>query len=142
MKVKGLASVALAYPAAAAVGAAVVAVEFGVFALIEGFSSGINEIATGWWVLPVAWVYGFAAFLAGLLFVGTPVWLLLAGLKRNTRRDATLAGAILSALAGFLIMQIFSGETTWSWGPFVYAAALALPGAVAGWSLRRVAYGR
>jgi len=142
MKVKGIVSVALAYPAAAAAGAALVVVELGLLALTEGVSSGIAELATGWWVLPVAWVYAFPVFLVGLLLVGTPVWLLMAGLKRDSRTHALMTGAILSALAGFLIMQLFSGETAWSWGPFIYAAALVIPGAAAGWTLHRVAYGR
>jgi hypothetical protein len=142
MKVKGIISVLLAYPAAAAVGAALVVVEFGLLALTESGPSGIAELAAGWWVLPVAWVYAFPVFLVGLLFVGTPVWLLMAGLKRDSRTHALLTGAILSALAGFLIMQRFSGETALSGGPFIYAAALVIPGAAAGWTLHRVAYGR
>ena len=142
MKVKGLVSVALAYPAAAAVGAALVAVGFGLLALTESFSSSIAELAAGWWVLPITWVYAFAVFLVGLLFVGTPVWLLMAALKRDSRTHALLTGAILSALAGFLIMQLFSDETARSWLPLAYAAALVIPGAAAGWTLHRVAYGR
>ncbi|WP_298158141.1 hypothetical protein [Brevundimonas sp.] len=141
MKVKGFVSVALAYPAAAAVGAAVVAVEFGAFAFTEGASTGMAEFGYGGEMLVVAWLYAFIVFLLGLLIVGTPVWLLMARLKRNQRLDATVCGAVLAGLAGFVIMQMFSG-VVWSWTPLAYAAALALPGAAAGWTLHRVAYGR
>jgi hypothetical protein len=119
-----------------------VTVEFGLLALTESVPSGIAELAAGLWVLPVAWVYAFVVFLVGLLFVGTPVWFLMAALKRDSRTHALLTGAILSALAGFLIMQLFSGGMIWIWWPLIYAAALAVPGAAAGWTLHRIAYGR
>ena len=67
MNVKAFVSVAMAYPAAAACGAAIVALEFAAFALIGDASAGLHEIAAGWWVLPVAWLYGFL----GLIIPGT-----------------------------------------------------------------------
>jgi hypothetical protein len=144
MNVKGFGSVAMAYPAAAASGATLAVLEFAAFsltqALSERLSAGLTVLASEWWVLAVAWVYAFVAIIIGLLVIGTPVWLAMAGLERDRRHHAVLGGAMLAGLAGFLILQMFTGDV-WSWGPAVYGAGLAIPGGVAGWVLHRVAYG-
>ena len=138
MKVRGWIEAGLAFLTAAAAGAAVVTMEFVIHTLTTSDATGLYW---GWRTPMIVWLCALAVFLAGLLFIGTPVWLLMAGLGRNSRVVATGVGAILAAAAGFAIAQL-NAVTTWSWDPIVVAALLVLPGAAAGWTLHRVAYGK
>ncbi|OYX58096.1 MAG: hypothetical protein B7Y86_03555 [Brevundimonas subvibrioides] len=143
MKVKGFVAVALAYPAAAIAAGFVVMTGFIFVAVLSTLTSGLaaSEIGRGLWIAPVAWIYAMVVYLVGLLVIGTPVWLIMARQSRDARRHAVLAGAILSALAGAIILFLL-GEPPVAWEPWAFAASLAIPGAVAGWTLHRVAYGK
>jgi hypothetical protein len=142
MKTRGWGSVLLAYPTAAAVGAALVAAGFAVAGVIVQAINGMtDQILAGLWITPVAFLYAFVVFLVGLAVIGTPVWLLLFRMGRTKRRDAVLAGTVLCVLAGAASIAAV-GEPMASWEPWALAASLAVPGAAAGWTLHRVAYGR
>lgn len=90
----------------------------------------------------VALYAGFLAsivFFIAIVFVGGPAWFLLHRANLRDRWIATLSGAVLSGttatvVAGFSI----------DWSQDVVIAnglPVALGGAVAGWTLHRVAYG-
>ena len=141
MKVKGIVSVLLAYPAAAVAAGFVVMIGFIIVASVSTLTNGLpaGEIARGLWVAPVAWIYAAVVYLAGLLVIGTPVWLLMAKIGWNTRQNAVTAGAILSGLTGLVVLLLI-GEAPAVWEPWALAASLTIPGAIAGWVLHRVAY--
>ena len=142
MKTRSWISVGLAYPAAATVGAAIVAAGFAATGVVVQRLNGMyDEILGGLWITPVAFLYAFVVFIAGLVVIGTPVWLVLAKLGRTTRTDAVLAGAALCFLAAVALL-LAAGEPGMAWEPWALAASLAIPGAAAGWTLHRVAYGR
>ena len=142
MKTQGWLSAVLAYPAAAAVGAAIVAAGFAVTGVVVQALNGMpSQILAGLWITPAAFLYAFVVFLVGLVVIGTPGWLLLARLGRTARGDATLAGSILCFAAG-VIFVFAAGEPLGAWEPWALAASLAIPGAAAGWTLHRVAYGK
>lgn len=143
MEVRGFAWVILAYLAAALSGALIVTVGFAVMATYSTIANdqGWGEVARGLWILPAATIYAFAVFTAGLLVLGTPVWLLLVRLGRNSRRDAVITGAFLSMLP-VLAFVVAAGEPVRAWQPWAFILSIAIPGAVAGWTLHRVAYGK
>jgi hypothetical protein len=77
------------------------------------------------------------AMAVGLVLIGGPAWW---GLYRAGRRDratAVLAGAILAPIMGAILLAGLGGVVA-AWT----AGSLLLPGAAAGWTLHRVAYGR
>jgi hypothetical protein len=132
----------LAYPAAAAVGAALVAAGFAVMGVIVQALNGMtDQILAGLWITPAAFLYAFLTFLAGLAVIGTPAWVALIRMGRTTRRDAMLAGATLCAGVG-IVFILAAGEPVTAWEPWALAGSLTLPGGAAGWTLHRVAYGR
>lgn len=142
MKTRGWASVLLAYPAAAAVGAAFVAVGFTVVGVVISAMNGMgDQILAGLWIAPLAFLYALVVFLVGLVVVGTPAWLILGRAGRTTRGDAVIAGTVLCFVAGVVVI-LAGGEPAETWEPWALAASLAVPGAAAGWTLHRVAYGR
>ncbi len=143
MKTRGWAWVLLAYPAAATVGALLVTAGFVAISAYASLNSGgdLNELRRGLWVVPVAAIYAFCIFLAGLAVVGTPTWLVLARAGRRSRRHAVGAGVLLSVLTGAAVL-LAAGEPATAWEPWIFAASLSVPGAAAGWTLHRIAYGR
>ena len=142
MKTRGWGAVLLAYPAASAVGAAIVAVGFTVVGIVAQIMNEVpDRMLEGLWITPVAFLYALVVFLVGLIVIGTPAWLVLLRLGRTTRRDAVIAGATLCTVAGAVII-LAMGEPAPAWEPWALAATLAIPGAAAGWTLHRVAYGR
>ncbi|MCA3699868.1 hypothetical protein [Brevundimonas sp.] len=143
MKLRGWGAVALAYPLAAFTGAVVVTIGFAAVSTYASLTNefGWSEVLRGAWVLPVATIYAFVVYLVGLVVIGTPVWLVLVRIGRTTRRDAVIAGGTLCTVAGAVII-LAMGEPAPAWEPWALAATLAIPGAAAGWTLHRVAYGR
>lgn len=141
MRVRGFGWVILAYLASALAGALIVTAGFAVMATYSTLADGQgwDQVGRGLWILPATTIYAFAVFIAGLLVLGTPAWLLLARLGRTSRRDAAVAGAILSMLP-VLAFLLTAGEPVWAWQPWAFVLSLAIPGAVAGWTLHRVAY--
>ena len=132
----------LAYPAAAAVGAALVAAGFTVMGIVAQVMNGVTErVFEGLWIIPAAFLYAFVVFLIGLAVIGTPAWLVLVRTGRTTRQHAMLAGAGLCFLAGAIVVAAL-GEPVLAWEPWALIASLAVPGAAAGWTLHRVAYGQ
>jgi len=143
MKVKGIAAVLMAYPASALAAGFVVMIGFIVISAVATLNNGLgtDEIARGLWIAPVAWIYAALVYLVGLAVVGTPAWLMMSRQGRRSRRDATIVGAALSALAGLAILFL-TGQLPTAWEPWALAGSLTIPGMVAGWVLHRVAYGR
>lgn len=143
MKVRGFGWIILAYLAAALVGALIVTIGFAVVATYSTIANelGWDEVRRGLWILPAATIYAFAVFIGGLLILGTPVWLLLLRLNRSSRRDAVTAGAVLSMLP-VLAFLLAAGEPVRAWEPWLFALSIMIPGAAAGWTLHRVAYGK
>jgi hypothetical protein len=87
----------------------------------------------------MTWLIAAIGFFVGLLFVGIPVWAGLVAFRRTSRGAAVAAGAALAALAGVGIARSAAGDFQGAW---MVAAFLVLPGAFAGWTLHRVAYGK
>lgn len=143
MKVRGFGRMILAGLAAALAGALAVTVGFAVMTTYSTIANeqGWAEVGRGLWVLPAAALYAFAIFIVGLLILGTPAWLLLVRLGRASRSDAVIAGAILSMLP-VLVFVLAAGEPVQAWQPWAFVLAIAAPGAIAGWTLHRVAYGK
>ncbi|WP_029417016.1 hypothetical protein [Brevundimonas bacteroides] len=143
MKTRGWGAVALAYPAAALAGAVIVTIGFAAISTYASLANegGWDKVGRGTWVLPAATIYAFVVYMAGLIVIGTPAWLVLSRTGRRSRRDAVVAGAVLSALAGAIFI-LAAGEPATAWEPWAFVASLALPGAAAGWTLHRVACGR
>lgn len=143
MKVRGFGWVILAYLAAALVGALVVTIGFAIVATYSTIANeqGWDEVWRGLWILPAVTIYAFGVFIGGLLILGTPVWLLLVRLDKSSRRDAVIAGAVLSTLP-VLAFLLAAGEPVQAWQPWVFALSITIPGAAAGWTLHRVAYGK
>lgn len=142
MKTRGWGAVALAYPAAALAGAIVVTIGFAAISTYATLNTegGWDEVRRGTWILPAATIYAFVIYMAGLIVIGTPAWLVLSRMGRTSRRDALVAGAALSAFAGGIFI-LAAGEPATAWEPWAFVTSLAIPGAAAGWTLHRVAYG-
>lgn len=143
MKTRGWGAVALAYPAAALTGAIVVTIGFAAISTYATLANGMGwaEVQRGTWILPAAILYAFMAYLAGLVVIGTPAWWLLSRAGRKRRSDAVLAGAVLSSAAA-MIFVLAAREPVTAWETWALTLSLAIPGAIAGWTLHRVAYGR
>ena len=89
-------------------------------------------------VIPFAAMIASLAFLVGLVIVGLPMWLALNALGLRARWIAVVAGSVL-APASLWVM-----ERSWEDGGSGLSSllvGLVLSGAVAGWTLHRVAYG-
>ena len=96
-------------------------------------SQALMSAATG--VLFVAPI-----FLIGLLVVGVPVWLMISGTQVRSRVAAAFIGAVLAAAVAAIVLALLGGSP---WRiPLLGGIALILPGAAAGWTLHRVAYGK
>jgi hypothetical protein len=142
-KTRGWGAIALAYPAGALAGAIIVTIGFAAISTYASLANegGWTEVRRGTWILPAATIYAFVTFMAGLIVIGTPAWLVLSRMGRTSRQDALMAGAALSALAGGVFI-LAAGEPATAWEPWAFVASLTIPGAAAGWTLHRAAYGR
>lgn len=131
-----------AFLGAIGAGAAVCAVQFkGLLALAGmGSNASLSGLVVGLLTFgAVTWLIAALGFFIGLLFIGIPAWAALAALRWTSRRAAVAAGAVLAALAGVGIASLDARNLPGLW---MVAAFFVLPGAVAGWTLHRVAYGR
>lgn len=99
-----------------------------------GLSGAGESLGTVLWFgllgMLVAWALAAIVFCIGLLFIGLPVWAGLDRLGWMSPGVAVVAGAALATLIGGAI------------GGLWFALFLLLPGAVAGWTLHRIAYGK
>jgi hypothetical protein len=125
--------------AAIGVGAAVCSAQF---LLVTGGLTGAGAslwtvVWFGLFVFMVTWLVAAIGFGLGLLLIGIPVWAALIKLGWMSEGVATAAGAVLAALAGGLLGSLASGLGS-ALQPAVF---MLLPGAAAGWTLHRVAYG-
>lgn len=144
--IRGWAWVAGGMAAAAVMGACTLAVQGLLLAMAAFRAASVGLPAQGGvafaiLALPLAVAIAGAGFLTGLVAIGAPAWLVLHGLGLRKRREAMIAGAVLSALtAGPGLYVVTGGESG-----FVAAMAAMLlfliPGAAAGWTLHRIAYG-
>ena len=132
----------LSYPAAAAAGGVVCALEFTPLLMTPLWTNPPNAfvaLATVTVAMMVWWFLSAVVFFLGLIFVATPVSALLAAASLTSRRASIAAGALLSATFGGLLTTLaFPSANAGMLG----AAFMLIPGAVAGWILHRVTYGR
>lgn len=128
-----------AFLAAVAAGATVCSVQF--LLMTGGLTGAGAPVGTVLWfglvVFLVTWLVAAFGFVIGLLLIGLPVWAGLSALGRTSRGAAIAAGALLAALAGGLLGSMGMGLN----GGLRSTAFMFIPGAVAGWTLHRIAYG-
>lgn len=140
----GWPTVIAAFLAAALTGSFALSTEAAVLVAVEGLGSGTLGAAVVLvqaLMLALTGVFFIApVFLIGLVLVGGPGWLIIGATQIRARTAATVVGAGLAGLVAgvvLLLLGLVAG------GAFaIGAAALLMPGAVAGWTLHRVAYGR
>ena len=84
-------------------------------------------------------IYTSFVFAVGLFLLGLPAWAVLHRLGWRGRRTAVVAGAVLAGAAAGGLALALNGPVGGSAG---FAAWMVLPGAVAGWTLHRIAYGK
>ena len=80
--------------------------------------------------VPVIWLFSAVIYLAGLVFVGGPLWALLHDLGRRDMFTAALLGAALNVASVSLLTS------------FALGAWFAIPGALVGLTVWRVGYAR
>jgi len=97
--------------------------------IVEAVTSGLS-------IIPVATVVAGLAFMIGLAIVGLPAWAALHALRLRSRWIAALA-AVLAPASIWVGGSWEAGVPAFNW----VLLGLVLPGAVAGWTLHRVAYG-
>lgn len=126
--------------AAAAIGGGVVGLEAA--ALVAWQSLVAGDGGNGLLMAPVyllgAWMMFAPMFLVGLVVVGAPVWWMMENAGMRSARVATALGALLAGGAAILVIAALG---VLSAPAFLFCAAFAPPGAAAGWTLHRVAYG-
>lgn len=143
-RAKGWGAIIAAFLAATLVGSFALSLEAAVFVALNALDAGGPDAATvaGQALLTSTTGLLFVApvFLVGLLVVGAPVWLIIGATQVRSRLVATLVGAVLAGVTAAIILMLFGLMA--GGAPAIGAAALTLPGAAAGWTLHRVAYGR
>ena len=127
--------------AAAVVGGVALALELTLFTAAmalqtENSSSALAYLSAA----PMVAVVTIPAFFVGALLVAAPVWAIIEGTTVRSALAAILIGALLATTTGVLIL--FGLGVIWWQSLAGAAAALGPPGALAGWVLHRVAYGR
>jgi hypothetical protein len=126
--------------AAAAIGGGLVGLE--ATALFVWQSVATGEAGSGLIMAPfyglVAWMMFAPMFLIGLVVLGAPVWWAMENAGIRSARAATAMGTLLTGAAAILVLAALG---VMSPGALWFCAAFAPPGAAAGWTLHRVAYG-
>lgn len=140
-------SVFVACLASAAAGAAAIALAFALTLIVPEFQSGdvpARELPHALGNLVIftgyAFVGAFLVFSTGLLFIGLPAWFLLRRAGRRSRTDAVIAGGVLSVIGPAALALPTQGLA--DPGSLIICLAVLVAGAIAGWTLHRVAYGR
>ncbi len=139
-------SVFVACLASAAAGAAAIALAFALTLIVPEFQSGVpaRELPYALGNLAIFTGYAFLAalvvFSTGLLFIGLPAWFLLRRAGRRSRADAVIAGGVLSVIGPAALALPTRGLA--DPGSLIICLAVLVAGAIAGWTLHRVAYGR
>ena len=134
----------VAFLAAALTGSFALSIEAAVLLAVEGLGAGfLGPVVVLVQAVVVALTGVFVVapvFLIGLVLVGGPAWLIIAATQIRSRTAATVMGAGLAGLVAGGILLAFGFVAG---GGFAFGGAvLLIPGAVAGWTLHRVAYGR
>ena len=80
-----------------------------------------------------------AVFAVGLLVVGAPVWAVMHRRGLRERKHAKTAGALLAAGVALALSALAGPQGLV--GGVIFAILMLVPGAVAGWTLHRIAYG-
>ncbi len=96
-----------------------------------------QAIVVGLAIIPVAAVVAGLTFLVGLVVVGIPAWAALHAVRLRSRWAAAIAGAMLAPASVWACGPWDVTASNFSWVPL----GLVLPGAVAGWTVHRLAYG-
>jgi hypothetical protein len=124
---------------AAIVGGLAVSTELGASMIYHSLETGgpVAMSAALWFVFASAFVT-IPAFLIGLMLIGAPLWAAFERLQIRSRAAAILAGVLLAPSAFVLITLPLQGPEGPAWDMSVM---MILPGALAGWTLHRVAYG-
>jgi hypothetical protein len=94
----------------------------------------LNILLALWMTLMIG-LFAALAFAIGLVVVGLPAWAVLFKLGFRTRAVAILAGGFLSGIAAAILTLAVGDDGVW------FTVLMLLPGAAAGWTLHRIAYG-
>lgn len=84
----------------------------------------------------LGFIVALIPFSLGVWMVGLPAWMILHRVGWTSRLHALLSGAVLAGAAGAILSALTGGS------PIEAGAFLLLPGAIAGWTLHRIAYGK
>jgi hypothetical protein len=125
----------------ATTGAGLTALLFAITVLTSPQSGGFGIVIPAFLLaLVIAWLL----WLTGLVTLGLPCWWLLhRSAVRSPKAGAVLGAGLTFAVAGvYVLLASFPtpSRLSDSIGAWLFAAALAVIGAVAGWVLARVAY--
>lgn len=113
------------------------------FVVVAAFSvqgpAGGSLVSDYLGIAPVLLIVFIPAYLIGLAIVGLPAWMIVEATGVRSRLAAILMGAVLSAgtVVTFMLSTGLDAPESVAW----MASLLAVSGAVAGWTLHRVAYG-
>ena len=132
---KRLLAIKLGVFAASLAGGLALGAEVAIYMLIEALKAG-DSVALLWLSGIMVGLYAALFFVAGLTVIGLPVLWGLRLFKRAGPISAAFAGAI-GATVAVTEMMVFGGVTDNALG---FAVFLILPGALAGWLLRRIAF--
>ena len=146
MMIRGKTPIGLALVAAALAGGVttslIVNTGLVILSLVDGTSIEPQAVAL---FLALTAAVASAVFTLALLVVGLPVWAVMHGRGLRERKHAKTAGALLAAgvtLAGGGMLALFAHSGLQGLvGGLVFAILMLGPGAAAGWTLHRVAYG-
>lgn len=137
-------SIVAAFLAAAVSGAFVFSLETAALVALGELRPGVLGAVSGLAQLLFSTVTGVLlaspVFLIGLVVVGGPAWLIVNATWVRSRIVATILGAGLAGSVATIILALLGLVA--GGAAAIGGAALILPGAAAGWTLHRVAYGR
>lgn len=124
--------------ASGAVGGLALTVEFTLFIAVmqiqtEGISVDFLAVA------PISLFVAAPLFLLGVGVIGLPAMMVIEGTGQRSAPVAAALGTVLAVAVATLLIIATGGSA--SGAPLVAALFLALPGAAAGWTPHRVAYG-
>jgi hypothetical protein len=100
--------------------------------------AGPSPVA-GYWLFLLVVGVAIPAWAVGLTVLGVPLGMALRRIGRDGYVSAMLAGAVGGFLALLVIAAVFEGTSS----PallLLYSALMLVPGAAAGWVVRRIAY--
>lgn len=128
---------------AAAIGGLATGAELAVIQLVTTALAGapISLDGMGFGIMMALWMtfmiglYAAIAFAIGLVVVGLPAWAVLFRFGLRARVIGVLAGGVLSGVTAAMLSLAAGYDGLW------FTVFMIMPGAAAGWTLHRVAYG-